>query len=70
MALRFAREGAAGLSLVARHVDQLNKVRDLVRKSTPKIDILVIEADVSKARDIERIVASTLARLRVASMCW
>jgi NAD(P)-dependent dehydrogenase (short-subunit alcohol dehydrogenase family) len=64
MALRFAREGAAGLSLVARHVAQLNKVRDLVRKSTPKIDIVVIEADVSKARDIERIVASTLAQFK------
>lgn len=64
MALRFAREGAAGLSLVSRHIDQLNKVRDLVRKITPKIDIVVIEADVSKARDIERIVASTLAQFK------
>jgi NAD(P)-dependent dehydrogenase (short-subunit alcohol dehydrogenase family) len=64
MALRFAREGAAGLSLVARHVDQLNKVCNLVRKVAPKIDILVIEADVSKPRDIERIVASTLAQFK------
>jgi NAD(P)-dependent dehydrogenase (short-subunit alcohol dehydrogenase family) len=64
MALRFAREGAAGLSIVARHVDQLNKVRDLVRKVAPKIDILVVEADVSKPRDIERIVASTLAQFK------
>ncbi|HEU5245467.1 MAG TPA: SDR family oxidoreductase [Candidatus Udaeobacter sp.] len=64
MALRFAREGAAGLSLVARHVEQLNKVRDLARKIAPNIDIVVIEADVSKARDIERIVASTLAQFK------
>ncbi|HEU5313508.1 MAG TPA: SDR family oxidoreductase [Candidatus Udaeobacter sp.] len=64
MALRFAREGAAGLSLVARHIDQLNKVRDLVQNVTPKMDIVVIEADVSKARDIERIVASTLAQFK------
>jgi len=64
MALRFAREGAAGLSLVARHIDQLNKVRDLVQTVTPKMDIVVIEADVSKARDIERIVASTLAQFK------
>ena len=62
MALRFAREDAAGLSLVARHVDQLNKVRDLVRTIAPKIDIVVVEADVSKPPDIERIVASTLAQ--------
>jgi NAD(P)-dependent dehydrogenase (short-subunit alcohol dehydrogenase family) len=64
MSLRFAREGAAGLSLVARHVDQLNKVRELVRKVAPNTDMVVIEADVSKARDIERIVASTLAQFK------
>jgi NAD(P)-dependent dehydrogenase (short-subunit alcohol dehydrogenase family) len=64
MTLRFAREGAAGLSLVARHADELNKVRDLVRKIAPKIDVVVIEADVSKPRDIERIVASTLAQFK------
>ena len=64
MALRFAREGAAGLSLVARHINQLNKVRDDVRKLSPKIDIVVIEADVSKPRDVERIVATTLAQFK------
>jgi NAD(P)-dependent dehydrogenase (short-subunit alcohol dehydrogenase family) len=64
MALRFAREGPAGLSLVARHVDELNNVRDRVRKIAPKIDVVVIEADVSKPRDIERIVASTLAQFK------
>jgi NAD(P)-dependent dehydrogenase (short-subunit alcohol dehydrogenase family) len=64
MALRFAREGAGGLSLVARHVDELNKVRDQVRKIAPKIEIVVIEADVSRSRDIERIVASTLAQFK------
>ncbi len=69
MALRFARDGAAGLSLVARHIDQLNKVRDDVRRIDPsrtgnKIDIVVIEADVSKPREIERIVATTLAQFK------
>ena len=64
MALRFTREGAAGLSLVARHADQLNKVRDEIRKIAPKIDIVVIEADVSKPRDIERMVATTLAQFK------
>jgi NAD(P)-dependent dehydrogenase (short-subunit alcohol dehydrogenase family) len=64
LALRFAREGAAGLSIVARHGDQLNKVRDEVRKVAPKIDIVAIEADVSKPRDIERIVATTLAQFK------
>ena len=64
MALRFAREDAAGLSLVARHADKLNAVRDEVRQVAPKIAIVTIEADVSKPRDIERIVATTLAQFK------
>jgi NAD(P)-dependent dehydrogenase (short-subunit alcohol dehydrogenase family) len=64
MVLRFAREGAAGLSIVARHIDELNKVRDEVRKAAPKIDMVVIQADVSDPRDIERIVATTLAQFK------
>jgi NAD(P)-dependent dehydrogenase (short-subunit alcohol dehydrogenase family) len=64
IALRFAREGAAGLSLVARHIDQLNAVRDEIRKVSLKIEIVIIEADVSKSRDIERIVATTLAQFK------
>jgi NAD(P)-dependent dehydrogenase (short-subunit alcohol dehydrogenase family) len=64
MALRFAREGAAALSLVARHADELNVVRDEVRRLAPKSDIVVIDADVSKPRDIERIVATTLAQFK------
>jgi NAD(P)-dependent dehydrogenase (short-subunit alcohol dehydrogenase family) len=64
MALRFAREGAAGLSLIARHADQLTIVRGEVREIAPKIEIVIIEADVSKPRDIERIVATTLAQFK------
>jgi NAD(P)-dependent dehydrogenase (short-subunit alcohol dehydrogenase family) len=64
MALRFAREGAAGLSLVARHSDKLNAVRDEIRTIAPKISVVTIEADVSKPRDIERIVATTVAQFQ------
>jgi NAD(P)-dependent dehydrogenase (short-subunit alcohol dehydrogenase family) len=64
MALRFAREGAAGLSLVARRSDQLKAVCDEVRKISPVTDVVVIEADVSKSRDIERIVGTTLAQFK------
>jgi Enoyl-(Acyl carrier protein) reductase len=49
---------------VARHVDELNKVRDQVRKIAPKIERVVIDADVSRPRDIARIVASTLAQFK------
>jgi NAD(P)-dependent dehydrogenase (short-subunit alcohol dehydrogenase family) len=64
MALRFAREGASGLSIVARHIDPLNKVRDEIRQIAAKIDIVAIEGDVSKPRDIERIIATTLAQFK------
>ena len=64
LALRFAREGAAALSLVARHADKLNAVRDEVCKLAPKIDIVTIDSNVSKPRDIERIVAMTLAQFK------
>jgi NAD(P)-dependent dehydrogenase (short-subunit alcohol dehydrogenase family) len=66
MAVRFAREGAAGLSLVARHGDKLNALCEEIRKLAPKIGIVTIEADVSKPRDIERIVATTLAQFKGA----
>src|SRR5205809_7307058 len=63
MALRFAREGARALSLVARNADKLNAVRDEVLKITPKVDIVTIKTDESNSRDIERIVATTIAPL-------
>src|SRR5438067_3830566 len=75
MALRFTREGASGVSIVARHVDPLNKVRDEIRQIAAKIDppspssgaasIVAIEADVCKPRYIERIIATTLAQFKV-----
>lgn len=64
LALRFAGEGAAGLALVARHRHQLNAVRDDVRKLAPQVEVVVIEADVSKWRDIERAVATALAQFK------
>jgi NAD(P)-dependent dehydrogenase (short-subunit alcohol dehydrogenase family) len=64
MALRFAREGATGLSLIARHADKLNAVRDEVLKTASKVEVVLIEADVSKPRDLERIIATTLAQFK------
>lgn len=60
LALTFAREGAAGLSLAARHADAIQSVSDEVRKIAPDTNVLAIEADVSKPRDIERLIATTL----------
>ena len=61
LALELAREGATGLALVARHAESLAEVRDEVREAAPETRVVMIEADVSKPRDIERIVAMTLA---------
>ena len=61
LALIFAREGAAGLSLSARHGDAVRRVRDDVVKIAPDVNVLAIEADVSKPKDIERLIATTLS---------
>ena len=60
LAIAFAKNGAAGLSLAARHLDTLRDVRDEVRQISSATKVLTIEADVSKAKDIERLVATTL----------
>jgi NAD(P)-dependent dehydrogenase (short-subunit alcohol dehydrogenase family) len=61
LALDFAREGAARLSLIARHREELDHVRDTLHAATPNTRVLLIRADVSKPRDIERIIATTLS---------
>jgi NAD(P)-dependent dehydrogenase (short-subunit alcohol dehydrogenase family) len=61
LALDFARAEAAKIALVARHRDALEKVRDELRALAPNVNVLLIVADVSKPRDIERIVAATLS---------
>ena len=53
LALAFAREGAAGLSLSARHGDAVRSVRDEIRNLAPETNVLAVEADVSKPKDIE-----------------
>ena len=60
LALTFAREGATGLSLIARHLAPLQKVRDEVGEISKRTNVLAVEADVGKISDIERLVATTL----------
>jgi NAD(P)-dependent dehydrogenase (short-subunit alcohol dehydrogenase family) len=60
LGLAFAREGAAGLALAARHLKFLQQLRDELRAIAPSSKVLAIEADVSKAKDIERLIATTL----------
>lgn len=61
LAIDFAREGAAGISIVARGVELLNEVRDRLNEIAPNTEVLVIGADLTKHEDIERVVATTLS---------
>jgi len=60
LALDFAREGAAALALCARHSQALDKVRNEVMVVAPHIKVVLIEADLSRPLDIERLFAITL----------
>jgi NAD(P)-dependent dehydrogenase (short-subunit alcohol dehydrogenase family) len=60
LAIDFAREGAAGLALVACHADWLHEVRERVREAAPDTRVVIITADLAREEDIERAVATTL----------
>lgn len=61
LAIDYAREGAKRLSITARNVEALDQVRQTIRELSPDTEVLVIQADLSRANDVERIVATTLA---------
>lgn len=60
LALAFAREGITGLALVARRLKPLQELSLELRSLAPQLNVLVVQADVSLPRDIERMVATTL----------
>ena len=60
LALEFAREGAAVLSLIARRAEPLKQLSDEIEKIAPETKVVCIEADISKQKDIERSVATSL----------
>ena len=60
LAIAFARAGAAGIAIVARHAESLAATRELIQTAGPKTKVLVIEADVAQPQDLERVVATTL----------
>jgi NAD(P)-dependent dehydrogenase (short-subunit alcohol dehydrogenase family) len=61
LAIDYAREGAAGVALVARSVERLNEVRDRIQEVAPQTKVLLITADLTLQEDIERVVATTLS---------
>jgi len=60
LALAFAREGAAGICIVARHQDSLNETVELVRARAPETDVLAVVVDISQESQVERLVATAL----------
>ncbi|HEV2707408.1 MAG TPA: SDR family oxidoreductase [Pyrinomonadaceae bacterium] len=60
LAFEFAREGAAGLSLVARDREALEEVRAALAEDAPGARVLTVVADLRRQEDIERVVATTL----------
>jgi NAD(P)-dependent dehydrogenase (short-subunit alcohol dehydrogenase family) len=60
LALDFAKEGAAGISIVARHIEPLSKVKTKINEINPNAMVLVVAADLSRHEDIERLMAMTL----------
>jgi NAD(P)-dependent dehydrogenase (short-subunit alcohol dehydrogenase family) len=61
LALDFSREGAAGLALCARNLNSLKLLQQEILRITPETKVIVIEADVSRAADVERLFAVTLS---------
>src|SRR5262245_52216042 len=64
LAIDFTREGAAGISIVARRKEYLNEVRERIHAIDPMTKVLIIAADLSKKEGIERITALTLNEFR------
>jgi NAD(P)-dependent dehydrogenase (short-subunit alcohol dehydrogenase family) len=61
LAMDFARQGAAGIAVVARRGERLNELRDRIYEVAPKAQVLAITADLTRQVEIERVVATTLA---------
>lgn len=64
LALDFAREGAAGLALVARSPAGLRSVAREIATVAPAVDVLAIAADLARSGDVERVVADGLAQFQ------
>lgn len=60
LAIDFIMEGAAGISIVARHIEPLNEVKAKINEINPNATVLVVAADLSRQEDIERFNAMTL----------
>jgi NAD(P)-dependent dehydrogenase (short-subunit alcohol dehydrogenase family) len=60
LAINFAKEGAAGICIVARRPEFLDEVHNRLVEINPKMKVITAAADLSRQEDIERVVAITL----------
>jgi NAD(P)-dependent dehydrogenase (short-subunit alcohol dehydrogenase family) len=61
LAIDFAAEGAAAISITARREQDLNEVRERIREVSPDTRVVVVAANLANHDDIERLVAATLS---------
>jgi NAD(P)-dependent dehydrogenase (short-subunit alcohol dehydrogenase family) len=60
LAINFAKEGSAGICIVARRPEFLDEVRNRLVEINPKVKVITAAADLSRQEDIERVAATTL----------
>jgi short-subunit dehydrogenase len=60
LAINFAKEGSAGIWIVARRLELLDEVRNRLFEINPKAKVITAAADLSRQEDIERVAAITL----------
>lgn len=61
LAIDFARQGSAGIAILARDGEALKELSQKINEIAPQTKVLTIGADLTKLEDIERAVAITLS---------
>lgn len=61
LAIDFAAEGAAAISITSRRAQDLMEVRERIQEVAPDTRVVMIAADLREHDDIERLVATTLS---------
>jgi NAD(P)-dependent dehydrogenase (short-subunit alcohol dehydrogenase family) len=61
LAIRFAREGAAGFAIAARNAAALRSVGQEILEINPRAHVLSVAGDLTNERDMERLAATTLS---------
>ena len=66
LAIAYAREGAAGIAIVARRMEALAEVKERIQ-ALSKTNVVVVAADVNRPEDIERVMQEVKERLSAST---